>query len=73
MFRGVGLCLVMDVSGHLIVPNLNVEGWRDKSVTSYQPTPRDVSEDVGPEYCGGSLKYDYILLLCKTFHSGALA
>jgi len=63
MFRGVGWCLVMDVSGQPIVPDLNVEGWREKSVTSYQPTLRDVSEDVEPEYCAGSLTYYYILFL----------
>jgi hypothetical protein len=64
----------MDVWGQPIVPDLNVEGWREKSVTSYQPTPRDVSEDVGPQlYCGWGLKSDYISLFCRTFCSVTLA
>lgn len=67
MFGGIGWCLVMDVSGQPFVPELNVEGWREKSVTSYQPTPCDVSEDVGPQYCGGGLK-SYYILLCFVGH-----
>ena len=63
----------MDVSGRPVVPNLNVEGWREESVASCQSTPRDVSEDVGPQYCVESLKSDYILLLCRSFCSGAFA
>jgi len=73
MFHGVCWCFVKDVSGQPIVSDLNVEGWREKSVTIYQPTPRDVSEDVGPQYSGGSIKSDYILLLCRSFCSGAFA
>ena len=63
----------MDISGQTMFPDLNVEGWREKSVTSYQPTRHDASEDVGPQYCGGSLKSYYILLFCRSFCSVALA